>query len=144
MVTALLFLIILDIDPLAAFLLLIVLSEVLLVLVLIIRLQSPFSLKVLLPLCASLGAESGARLTHLVKQVVTATRLALAAGLWVIVIVEDLFVLCALLVQLQVLYHLLVLLLAFHFLEVVFVELVFEVVDVGEFLDVDRVETFQL
>ena len=144
-ITALLFLVVLDVDSLASFFFLVVFTQVLIILVLVLRLQSALGLEVLLAtLVASFGAEASPCLAHLIEQIVAAARLALAPWLWVVVVVEYLLVLRSLLIQLQVLNDLLVLLLPLHLLQVVFVQLVLEVVDVRELLHIDRVETLQL
>lgn len=122
MITALLFLIIFDVDTLATFFLLIVLAEVLIILVLVLRLQTPFRLEVLLPAGVTpFRAEASPGLAHLIEQVVTPARLALPPWLWVVVIVEYLLVLGPLLIQLQVLNYFLVFLLSLHLLQVVLV-----------------------
>ena len=124
-VTSLLFLIVLDIDALAALFFLAVFAEILLILVLVVWLQTALRLKVLLASAvASFSSESSSGFTHLIEEVVSATGLALAAWLRIVIIIEDLFILRALLVQLQVLDDLLVLLLPLHLLQVVLVKLV--------------------
>lgn len=144
MVASLLFLIILDVDSLAALFILVVLAQILLILVLVVWLQASLSLEVLLSsLVAAFSSKSSPGFTHLIKEVVTATGLALATWLRIIVVIEDLFVLRSLLIQLQVLDHLLVLLLPLHLLQVVLVQLVFKVVDVRELLYVNSVETLK-
>ena len=144
MVASLLFLIILDIDSLAALFILVVLAQILLILVLVVWLQASLSLEVLLSsLVATFSSKSSSGFTHLIKEVVTTTGLAFATWLRIIVVIEDLFVLRSLLIKLQVLDHLLVLLLPLHLLQVVLVQLVFKVVDVRELLYVDSVETLK-
>jgi hypothetical protein len=125
-ITALLFLIILNVDTLASFFFLIVLAQVLIILVLVVRLKAAFRLEVLLPASgvAPLRTEPSPRLAHLIEQVVSPARLALAPRLWVIVIVEYLLILRSLLIQLQVFNYFLVFLLSLHLLQVVFIELI--------------------
>ncbi len=101
MVASLLFLIILDVDSLAALFILIVLAQILLILVLVIWLQASLSLEVLLSsLVAAFCSKSSPSFTHLIKEVVTTTGLALATWLRIIIVIEDLFILRSLLIQL--------------------------------------------
>ena len=72
MITALVLLIVLDVDSLAALFFLVVIADVLILLVVVIRLQPALLPQVLLLSGAALGPEASARLPHLIKQVVTA------------------------------------------------------------------------
>ena len=138
MITALILIVILDVDAFSAFLVFVVLADIPTVIVVIIRLQTTLGLEI--PLLLTLGSEASACLSHLVEEVISTALLA-TARLRFIVIIEDLLVLRPLLVLLQILYHLLVLLPALHLLQVVLVQFVLEVVDVREFLHVNCVET---
>jgi hypothetical protein len=142
-ITALLFLIILYVDTLASFFFLIVLAKVFIILVLVVRLQTSLCLEIFLASAVTLSAKPSPSLAHFIEEIVTATRLALSSRLRVIIIIKYLLVLSSLLVQLQVFNYFLVFLLSLNLLQIVFVQLVLKVIDVGELLNIDCVETFK-
>ena len=59
-------------------------------------------------------------------------------------VIEDFFLLRLYLLRLEFVDHFLLLLSPLGIFKIIHIELVFEIVDVGEFLDVDRVESLEL
>ena len=59
-------------------------------------------------------------------------------------VIEDLLLLCLYLLRLELVNHFLLLLSPLRILQVIHVQLVFQVINVGEFLDVDGVESLEL
>ena len=98
-VATLILLVVLHIHAFTAFLVVFfVLAHVFILLVIVVRLQAALSLELLLALGrTALGTETRPGLSHLVEQVVSLS-LTLAARLWVVIVIEDLLVVCPLLV----------------------------------------------
>jgi hypothetical protein len=99
-VASFLFLVIFDVDSLAALFFLVVLAKVLLIFILVVWLQTALRLEVLLSSVSALSTEASPCLAHFIEEIIACALLALATGLRIIIVVKDFFVLGPFLVQL--------------------------------------------
>lgn len=142
MVTAFVFVVVIDVNSFFSIVFLVFIFSNVLVVFIIARLEASFRLMfsrliVILTALINLSSEASPRLAHLIEQII-----AFFAAIFIVI--ENLFIFSFFLFVYQVINHLLIFLTTLDFLEVVLIQLVFKVVDVCELLYIDTVESFKL